>query len=95
MFAELTTSQDIDLGNSGTQAQHSLGVGEGYQKPLRDKYRKLKIDFPKMSRQLLLALSVKSMNDTLGPEGIVPSVLVFSEFPSLRAYQGPVVLRPT
>ena len=30
-----------------------------------------------MQRQLLLALVVKSMNDTLGPEGIVPSALVF------------------
>ena len=95
VFAKLTTLQDINRDKSGIQAHNSLGIGEKYHKPLRDTYRKLKIDFPKMSRQLLLALSIKAMNDTLGPEGIMPSTLVFGEFPSLRAYQGPVIPRPT
>lgn len=27
-----------------------------------------------------LALAVKEMNDTLGPEGLVPSALLFGEF---------------
>ena len=95
VFAELAALQDIDLEKSGTQAHSSLGIGERYHNPLRDTYRKLKVDYPKMSRQLLLALSVKEINDTLGPEGIVPSALVFGEFPSLLAYQGPVIPRPT
>eukprot|EP00171_Calliarthron_tuberculosum_P023888 IDg23888t1 len=30
---------------------------------------------------MLLQISVKAMNDTLGPEGLVPSALVFVEFP--------------
>ena len=34
------------------------------------------------------------MNDTLGPEGIVPSSLVFGEFPSLRSIVGPIILAP-
>ena len=94
VFAELTALHDINLEKSGTQSHNALGIGDRYHKPLRDTYRKLKLDFPKMSRQLVLALSIKAMNDTLGPEGIVPSALVFGEFPSLRAYQGPVVPRP-
>ena len=35
-----------------------------------------------MQRQLLLALTVKAINDTLEPEGIVPSALSFGEFPN-------------
>ena len=35
------------------------------------------------------------MNDTLRPEGIVPSAHVFGEFPSLRAFRGPIVPRPS
>lgn len=30
---------------------------------------------------MLLAFSVKGLNDTLGPEGLAPSALVFGEFP--------------
>ena len=39
---------------------------------------------PKTPPHMALAASVKAMNDTLGPEGFVPSALVFGEFP--RAY---------
>ena len=48
-----------------------------------------------MQRQVLLAPAVKAMNDTLGPEGIVPSSLVFGEYPSLRSFVGPVLPRPS
>ena len=35
------------------------------------------------------------MNDTLGPKDIVPSSLIFGEFPSLRTFEGPVIPWPT
>ena len=38
----------------------------------------------KTDRDLALALSVKAMTDTLGPEGLMPSALVFGEFPKIR-----------
>ena len=65
VFAEIVTLHQVKLDKSGLQAHNSLGIGERYHKPLRDKYRKLKIDQPKMQIQLLLALSFKAMNDTL------------------------------
>ena len=95
LFAELSVLHEVNLEKSGVQSHHSLGIGERYHKPLRDTYRKLKLDHPSMQRQVLLALAVKAMNDTLGPEGIVPSSLVFGEFPSLRSFVGPAVPRPT
>ena len=95
IFAELAALHDVTLEKSGVQSHHSLGIGERYHKPLRDTYRKLKLDHPSMQRQVLLALSVKAMNDTLGPEGIVPSSLVFGEFPSLRTFVGPIIPRPS
>ena len=53
------------------------------------------MDHSTLQRLVLLALSVKAMNETLGPESIVPSSLVFGEFPSLRTFEGPVIPRPT
>ena len=40
------------------------------------------IAYPNRERQLLLSFAVKAFNDTLGPDGLVPSALVFGEFPS-------------
>ena len=48
-----------------------------------------------MQRHVLLALSVKEMNNTLGPEGFVPSSLVFCEFTSLRTFLDPTIPRPS
>ena len=46
---------------------------------------KLLEDHPNLKKNVLLAISVKAINDTLGPKSIIPSVLVFGEFPSIRA----------
>lgn len=37
-----------------------------------------------MEQEYALAAAVKEMNDTLGPEGLVPSALVFGGFPQIR-----------
>ncbi len=95
IFAELARLHDITIEKSGVQSHNSLGIGEIYRKPLRDTNRKLKLYHPTMQRQLLLALSVKAMNDTLGAEGIIPSALVFGEFTSLRTCEGYVIPQPS
>ena len=37
-----------------------------------------------MQRQLLLSMTIKAMNDTLGPEGYVTSSLVFGSYLALE-----------
>ncbi len=46
-----------------------------------------------MQRHVLLALAVKAMKDRLGPQGIVPSALVFGAFLGLYSFWGPIVHR--
>ncbi len=41
----------------------------------------MRIHYPNTDKELLLSLAVKAMNNTLGPEGLVPSSLVFGELP--------------
>lgn len=66
-FAELSGLHDVKLEKKGIQLHNSLRVGERYHKPLRDTYRKLKLDHPSMQRQALLTLAFKAINATLGP----------------------------
>jgi hypothetical protein len=71
----------ITLKIFGTEAHNSLGIGERLHSPLRRIYRKVKMTHPDIERTLCLKLTVKSMNDTIGEDGLVPSLLVFRIHP--------------
>ena len=62
---------------SGIEAHYSLGIGEGYHLPLCNTFCKLKLQYYKVQDSALLAMLVKFMNDTLGPEG---STLLLGDF---------------
>lgn len=76
---------NVNVSHTGIESHNSLGIGERYHQPLRTTYRKISIAHPHIPKELRLAISVKAMNDTLGPEGLVPLALLFGEFPQIRA----------
>ena len=76
------------LQKSGTESHNSLGIGERYHYPPRKTFLRLCEDHPRLRKDVLFAIYMKVINDTLGPEGIVPSALVLGEFPSIRAFIG-------
>ena len=82
-FVEIGRAHNVEVQRTGVEAHSSLGLGERYHGPLRNTYRKLRISYPNADKALTLAMAVKAMNDTLGPEGIVPSALVFGEYPQV------------
>ena len=75
------------------KAHNSLGPGERYHEPLRRIYQKIRYSEPGINIQLALLLAVnltarsnaslalKAINDTMNPEGLVPSLLVFGVLP--------------
>lgn len=69
---------------TGIEAHSSLGLGELYHESLRASYRKTVASHPNTERGLALSLAVEAMNDTLRPEGVVSSALVFGEHPQVR-----------
>ena len=62
-----------------------MGAGERYHDPLRRVFKKVKHEYPSLNRELALRISVKAINDTMGPEGLVPSLLVFGCLPRFSA----------
>jgi hypothetical protein len=74
---------NIHLRHTGTESHNSLGSGERFHSPLRRIYEKISLEFPTIPEHVRLALSVKAMNDICGPEGLVPSLLVFGVLPRL------------
>ena len=80
-FISLARLSNVEVSRTGIEAHASLGLVERYHEPLRSTYRKLKAEFPNVNKHVALACAVKGMNDTLGPEGLVPSSLLFGELP--------------
>ena len=82
LFISLGAVSNVEVRLTGIESHNSLGIGERYHQPLRNTFRKLRIAYPDKEREPLLCFAVKALNDTLEPDGIVPSALVFGEFPS-------------
>lgn len=83
----MTSLHGIDVQLSGVEGHDAIGVGERYHQPLRQVFHKVLKDHPSIDSEIGLRLAVKALNDTAGPEGVVPSLLVFGSllsFPALN-----------
>jgi hypothetical protein len=74
---------EIELRSTGTESHSSLGAGERYHDPLRRVYQKLSLENRYVPRESLLQASVYAMSSTMGPEGLIPALLVFGMIPRL------------
>ena len=70
---------------SVVESHNSIGFSERYYAPLCRVFNKIKHENPKMDRRIAFRIFVKAMNDTLGPNGYVPSFLVFGCVPRFPA----------
>jgi transposase InsO family protein len=80
-WRQLSEMVGISLRISGIEAHNSLGIGERLHEPLRRIYEKVQMDYPHISPRIILKITVKVMNDTIGENGLVPSLLVFGVVP--------------
>jgi len=68
---------------SGAESHNSLGAGERYHAVLRNIYRRVKRDHPDVPPEVVLALTVSAMNQTIRPHGLVPTLLVIGLIPRI------------
>lgn len=65
------------------KAAESMSIVKRYQKPLRRAYTIIMKEFPDTEKSVSLEMAVKYVNDSVGPDGLVPKLLVFGAFPLL------------
>ncbi|KHJ30584.1 hypothetical protein EV44_g3904 [Erysiphe necator] len=58
------------------EAAHSIGLVERYHGPLRRAYSIISSELDTIEKSLKLQMAVKAINDTAGPNGLVPTLLV-------------------
>jgi hypothetical protein len=65
------------------ESAHSMGIGERYQGPIRRIFERLRLAHPRAPKDLLPDLSVKTCNDLMGVDSLVPTLLVYGVYPRL------------
>lgn len=66
------------------EAHWSIGKLERYHAPLRGAYEILNPELNSIvSQDAILQMALKAINDTAGPDGLVPTLLVFGSYPRI------------
>ncbi|KAA8498124.1 Transposon Ty4-J Gag-Pol polyprotein [Porphyridium purpureum] len=65
------------------ESHWSQGTVERHHEPLRKTYLRVRRDQPGLTPEDTLAIAVRAVNVTTGPEGVIPSLLVFGTIPRL------------
>ena len=63
------------------KAYNAIRLVKRYHVPLRRAYDILSNELPNLHKEERLQIVVKAVNDTAGPDGIVPTLLVFGAYP--------------
>ena len=81
-FLDCCTAEDIQVLQAPIESPSTITHVERYHAPLRAAYTKIRDALPKEESDAdCLQLAVKSVNDTLGPEGLCPTLLVYGTIP--------------
>ncbi|KAI0991310.1 hypothetical protein K3495_g16877, partial [Podosphaera aphanis] len=90
-FRQYAASMTIITKEVPVEAHQSIGVVERYHGPLRRAYIIIsqELSGKGISRDMILQMAVKAINDTAGPDGLVPTLLVFGTYPRMSELDPP------
>ena len=60
---------------------NSIRKVEWYYMPLRHTYKIISLELKDTSKELTLQIAVKAINNSINPNGLIPTLLVFSTYP--------------
>ncbi|KAI0992205.1 hypothetical protein K3495_g15981, partial [Podosphaera aphanis] len=64
---------------------------ERYHAPVRRAYSIIREELPSLSKRASLKMAFKAINDTAGPKGLVPTLLVFGAYSKISNTEAPAV----
>ncbi len=81
-FGECAKAEGITVLKAPIESANTMSHVERYHAPLRSAYKKIRDSLPRSETDdECLQLAVKAVNDTIGPEGLIPTLLVFGAIP--------------
>ena len=93
-FRQFALSMVITTKAVPVEAHWSIGIVERYHAMLRRAYLIIKeelcnINGTGINKDIGLQMAVKAVNDTAGPDGLVPTLLVFGAYPRMLSFDPP------
>ena len=82
MYA-LAAAQGISCRPVPIEHPQGLGNGERYHSVIRRLYNRVKADHPSISDEYALDVALKALNDTMGTDGLTPTLLFYGVHPKL------------
>jgi hypothetical protein len=81
----------IEIKEVPVKAYNSVGQVERYYTPLQHAYEIIQDELKdeQINKEIMLQMAVKAINDSAGPDGIVPTLLVFDAYPRLTKMDPP------
>ena len=84
-FRQLATSLGVATKSVLVEAHWSIGMVERAHPVLQRAYQIIadELKGETVSKHILLQMAVKAVNDTMGPDGLVPTLLVYGAYPRM------------
>jgi len=71
------------------KAHNSVRMVERYYGPLRRIYYIIITELPDIGKDIALQMAFKAINDLVGPNGLIPTLLVFRAYPRMVESDAP------
>jgi hypothetical protein len=90
-FQREARTMAVDVKEVPVEAHNSIGKVEQRHAPLRRAYNILQQELrdEHLDKHSILQMAVKAVNDTAGPNGLVPTLLVFGAYPRMTRSSAP------
>ena len=90
-FKQPAKQLSIEIKEVPVEAHNSIGKVERYHTPLRRAYKIIRTELKEegIDDEVCLQMAVKAINDTAGPNGLVPTLLVFGAYPRMTSADPP------
>ena len=71
------------------EAHNSISMVERYHGPLRRIYHIITSEIPGIDKDMALQMAFKAINDSAGPDSLIPTLLVFGAYPRMTESDAP------
>ncbi len=88
-FKQYIANMGIIIVNTPVEAHHSIGIVKRYHGPLQQVYSIITTEILSIEPELALWLSFKTINDSVSPNGIVFTLLVFGAYLRITELDAP------
>ena len=88
-FRQYVANMGIIIKNAPVEAHHSIGMVEHYHGSLQRVYSIIITKIPEIEPELVLQISFKAINDSVGSNGLVPTLLVFGTYSRMSELDAP------